>query len=129
MRIRLNGTSSLEASQLRAQKVNIKTSHCAQANISASKQVVASAIWRSTIYFYGEPSIISQYTSGSGLVLPMWNNSRQSQRHMIMPAKPIGPPPSTPPRGNLKSGPIAPPSGNNHPGGVKYDRYGQPLPR
>jgi hypothetical protein len=49
----------------------------AHINAAATNKIFASATTNSSVYFFGEPRLMSQFVSGNGLVIPVWSGQKQ----------------------------------------------------
>lgn len=50
----------------------------AHINVSAGDKIFAASTQSGSVYFYGEPKIMSQFVNGSGVVLPLWSSMYRS---------------------------------------------------
>lgn len=47
-------------------------------NVSAGDKIFAASTESGSIYFYGEPKVMSQFVSGAGVVVPLWSTMYRS---------------------------------------------------
>jgi hypothetical protein len=47
-------------------------------NVTATNKMYAAALNNGSIYFFGSPNLMSQFLSGNGTVIPVWNDTPQS---------------------------------------------------
>ncbi len=47
-------------------------------NVSAGNKIFAAATQSGSVYFYGEPKLMSQFVSGNGVIIPIWTTSYRS---------------------------------------------------
>lgn len=65
-------TSKLQGRYLCVQNAFVRSFDWSHINISACSKIFASATQQSSIYFFGAPNVLSQFVSGSGVVIPIW---------------------------------------------------------
>jgi hypothetical protein len=73
--IEQSGKSKFEGKYLRVNNVYIRTRDYAHANVNPSDKLFANSMDDSSIYFFGTPNVISRYTSGNGIVIPVFGSS------------------------------------------------------
>lgn len=78
----VGGYAVFEGQYLQADYAYVKTSGWAHANVNALRQIFASASDKSTIYYFGPPKILSETTTGTGLIIPVWNRHPMVLRPM-----------------------------------------------
>lgn len=62
---------------LQADNVYARASDDSHINVTGRVRVFAAATNTASVYFYGEPSVLTQFVSGYGTVIPMWNSGSQ----------------------------------------------------
>jgi hypothetical protein len=70
----LSNDSRFLGKYLRANNVYIRTRDYSHANINPADKLFANAMDNSSIYFFNAPNIISRYTLGNGVVVPVFND-------------------------------------------------------
>lgn len=73
--ISINATDSscVLAKDLCTDTAYVRTQQHAHVNISACNKIYASASGSSSIYFFGSPTIMTQFVGGNSIVMPIWN--------------------------------------------------------
>lgn len=59
---------------LQSDNAYVRASDASHINVSAKIRVFAAATDSASVYFFGEPSLLSQFVSGRGTVIPIWEN-------------------------------------------------------
>lgn len=57
-----------------AQNAYVRAARLSHINVTASNRIFASATQSSSVYFFGAPDNMSQFVSGSGVVIPIWSS-------------------------------------------------------
>jgi hypothetical protein len=70
-----DGSSSFQGKYLRTENMYVTTRNSAHANVSAQQKLFANASDYSSIFFFGTPNVVSRYTSSSGLIVPIFNDT------------------------------------------------------
>lgn len=70
---------------LSADNAYVRAANDSHINVAARSRIFAAATDSASIYYFGESAILTQFVSGHGVVVPMWDNSssykdRPSQR-------------------------------------------------
>jgi hypothetical protein len=73
--VEVGGNARFEGKYLRAENVYIRTSGSSHANVTPRSKLFANAMDNSSIYFFGSPNVVSRYTSGNGIVIPVFNDA------------------------------------------------------
>jgi Putative auto-transporter adhesin, head GIN domain len=68
LEVGMSGVVGLDAKDLKAQKVNVKTSGAANADVYASEELRASVSGAGNIDYYGDPKTVSEDASGAGSI-------------------------------------------------------------
>ncbi len=55
-----------------AQNAFVRAKDWAHINVAASDKIFASATQNASVYFFGEPAVMSQFVSSNGVVVPIW---------------------------------------------------------
>ena len=64
---------------LKSENAYARASDASHINVTASTRIFASATGNASVYFYGEPSLLSQFVSGRGVVIPIWMNTNSAK--------------------------------------------------
>jgi hypothetical protein len=67
--------SRFEGKYLRTDAIYVNTRNAAHANVLPQQKLFANASGDSTVYFFGSPNVVSRYTSGNALVIPIFNDT------------------------------------------------------
>ena len=67
-----SGSAQIESRYLRAATAFVRAQDNSHINVTASDKIFAAATRNSSVYFYGEPRLLSQFVSGNGVVIPVW---------------------------------------------------------
>jgi hypothetical protein len=67
------GSSRFYGRFLCAQNAFVKARNWSHINVSAASKIFASASENASVYFFGTPNNLSQFISGYGVVIPIWN--------------------------------------------------------
>lgn len=59
-----------------AQNTYAQAKDGAHINAAATNKIFASATTNGSVYFFGEPRLMSQFVSGNGLVIPVWTGGK-----------------------------------------------------
>ncbi|MES2216857.1 MAG: DUF2807 domain-containing protein [Pseudomonadota bacterium] len=70
-----DGSSRFEGKYLRVDNAYVTTRGNAHANVYPQSKLFANASDYSSIYFFGSPNVVSRYTSGSGIIVPIFNDN------------------------------------------------------
>jgi Putative auto-transporter adhesin, head GIN domain len=70
-----DGSSHFEGKYLRVDNMYVTTRGTAHANVYPQSKLFANASDYSSIYFFGSPNVVSRYTSGSGIIIPIFNDN------------------------------------------------------
>ena len=70
-----SGGSDFYGRYLLTRNAFIKAQGNSHVNVTANNKIFAAAIQSATIYFFGEPRLMSQFVSGNGTVIPVWTDS------------------------------------------------------
>jgi hypothetical protein len=73
--IQADGGSRFEGKYLRAENIYVTTRGNAHANVYPQSKLFANASDYSSIYFFGSPNVVSRYTSGGGIIVPIFNDN------------------------------------------------------
>ncbi len=68
LEVGMSGAVGLDAKDLKAQKVNVKTSGASSADVYASEELRASVSGAGNIDYYGDPKTVSEDASGAGSI-------------------------------------------------------------
>lgn len=71
--VETSGSARFYGRYLCAQNAFVRARNTSHINVSAANKIFASAINSSSVYFFGTPNNLSQFISGNGVVIPMWN--------------------------------------------------------
>lgn len=71
----MTNASRFYGQYLHGGNIYVRTANVSHANVNPDKKMFAAAFDKSSIYFFGSPNIVSRYTSGQGIVMPVWNNN------------------------------------------------------
>ncbi len=71
----VSGTARFEGKYLRTNNVYIRTRNYSHANVHAVQKLFANAMDNSSIYFFGSPNVVSRYTMGNGIVIPVFEDA------------------------------------------------------
>lgn len=74
--VNASGASRFEGRYLHAQNAYVKARDTSHVNVTASNRIYAGAANGATIYFFGSPNIMSQFTKANGAVIPVWCDTR-----------------------------------------------------
>lgn len=72
------GNSIFWGRYLIAQNAYARAHNSSHININSDKKVFAAATGNASVYFFGSPTIMSQFVSGNGVIIPIWNNDPRS---------------------------------------------------
>lgn len=75
MNLDMKDGSRFGGQYLHGGSVYVRTRDWAHANVTADKKVFAAATDKSSIYLFGSSNIVSRYSTGSAVILPVWNDS------------------------------------------------------
>lgn len=67
--------SMIYAQSLLAHNAYARASYSAHINVTAGNKMYASATKNASVYFYGQPEVLSQFVSGNGVVIPVYRYS------------------------------------------------------
>jgi hypothetical protein len=67
-----SGSSQFEGRSLMTQSAYVRARGQAHINATANNKMYASSTDSSSIYFFGTPNLLSQFTAGGGTVIPIW---------------------------------------------------------
>jgi hypothetical protein len=73
--IQADGNSRFEGKYLRVDNMYVTTRGNAHANVYPQSKLFANASDYSSIYFFGSPNVVSRYTSGGGIIVPIFNDN------------------------------------------------------
>jgi hypothetical protein len=73
--LQASGSSKFEGKFLHADSMYVTTRDTAHANVYPQSKLFANASEYSSIYFFGSPNVVSRYTNGSGIIVPIFNDS------------------------------------------------------
>jgi hypothetical protein len=73
--VEVGGNARFEGKYLRAENVYIRTNGYSHANVTPRAKLFANAMDNSSIYFFGSPNVVSRYTAGNGIVIPVFNDA------------------------------------------------------
>lgn len=73
--VEVTGYSRFEGKYLHADNIYVRTRNWSHANVSPVQKLFASAMDDSSIYFFGAPNVVSRYTTGNGIVIPIFNDT------------------------------------------------------
>jgi hypothetical protein len=76
MNLDMIDSSRFGGQYLHGGSIYVRTRNWAHANVAPDKKIFAAALDKSSIYIFGCPNIVSRYTSNSGVILPVWNDSK-----------------------------------------------------
>lgn len=80
-----NNSSRFYGRSLCVESAFVRARDYSHINVAASNRVFAAATQNGSVYFYGEPKILSQFVSGNGLVMPVWPTGYRSCGMMMQP--------------------------------------------
>lgn len=80
----VQGESRFLGRDLQADTVYVRATDDAHVNVTGRTRVFASARDHASIYFYGDPAVLTPFTSGYGVVLPMWEVSSAYKDHAMI---------------------------------------------
>lgn len=66
---------------LSADSAYVRAANDSHINVAARTRVFAAATDNASIYYFGESAILTQFVSGHGTVIPMWDNSSSYKDH------------------------------------------------
>jgi hypothetical protein len=92
LNVDITGNSQFLGQFLHGQNVYVRTRDNSHANVTADEKLFAAAYDHSTIYFFGSPNIVSRFTAGYGVVIPVWNEGTS------LPMSTLPPPPCRTPQ-------------------------------
>lgn len=72
------GRSQFWGRYLCAQNAYVRAHDQSHINVAASSKIFASSTESSSVYFFGAPNSMSQFVSGSGVVIPIWTAGKPS---------------------------------------------------
>lgn len=75
LNVDITDSARFEGQYLRADNVYVRTRRESHANVNPLNKMFAAALDYSSIYFFGSPVIVSRYTTGSGSIIPVWNDT------------------------------------------------------
>ncbi len=70
--VEVDGASRFEGKYLRADNIYITTRNKSHANVFPVQRLFATALDNSSIYIFGAPNVVSRYTMGNGVIIPVW---------------------------------------------------------
>jgi hypothetical protein len=73
--LQVDGSARFEGKYLRADNIYVTTRDSAHANVYPQSKLFANASDYSSIYFFGSPNVVSRYTGGSGIIVPIFNDN------------------------------------------------------
>jgi hypothetical protein len=73
--VEVGGNARFEGKYLRADNIYIRTSGYSHANVTPRRKLFANAMDNSSIYFFGSPNVVSRYTAGNGIIIPVFNDA------------------------------------------------------
>ena len=73
--LQASGSSRFEGKYLHADSMYVTTRDTAHANVYPQSKLFANASEYSSIYFFGSPNVVSRYTNGSGIIVPIFNDT------------------------------------------------------
>ena len=100
LNVDIDGTSRFEGRYLHATSAYVTTRINSHANVYPDQKMFASAMGTSSIYFFGSPNMVSRYTTGQAVIIPIFEDSTPPMAAMpqrsfqgppawVPPAKPI----------------------------------------
>lgn len=72
------GSSRFDGRFLRAETAYVRARDSSHINVTAGNKIFASATQNASVYFFGEPKLMSQFVSGNGSVIPIWSDDPRS---------------------------------------------------
>jgi hypothetical protein len=79
-----SGVSVIYGRYMYSQNTYAEAKDGSHINASAANKIFASAIGNSSVYFFGEPRLMSQFVANNGVVIPVWTNE---PRRYAVPSK------------------------------------------
>jgi hypothetical protein len=71
----VSGTARFEGRYLRTNNVYVRTRGYSHANVNPVQKLFANAMDNSSIYFFNSPNVVSRYTTGNGIIIPIFDDS------------------------------------------------------
>lgn len=84
-----SGVSAIYGRTMYAQNTYAQARDGSHINASATNKIFASASDNASIYFFGQPQIMSQFVTGNGVVVPIWTNANQRPVYPVYKDKPV----------------------------------------
>jgi hypothetical protein len=72
--VEVSGNARYEGKYLRTDNIYVKTRGYSHANVFPQQKLFANASDFSSIYFFGTPNVISRYTTGHAIIVPIFND-------------------------------------------------------
>lgn len=76
--VETNNNSQFMGRRLCVENAFVRAHDHSHINVSASNKIFAAATQSASVYFYGEPKLMSQFISGNGVVIPIWTSTYRS---------------------------------------------------
>jgi hypothetical protein len=74
MDVEVAGNARFEGKYFRADTVYVTARDYSHANVMPRQKLFANAMDNSSIYFFGSPNVVSRYTSGNAIIIPVFND-------------------------------------------------------
>lgn len=76
-------SAKIQSRYLYSNTAFVRASDNSHINVTASDKIFAAATNNATIYFFGEPRLLSQFVSGNGAVIPVWQDNPPVRQQVL----------------------------------------------
>lgn len=86
-----SGVSAIYGRTMYAQSTYAQARDGSHVNAAATNKIFASASGNGSVYFFGDPQMMSQFVTGNGVVIPVWSEQKIQKKRVYKDAPPTAP--------------------------------------